>query len=362
MPDLRVGRGDRYARPLVNRRMTVLGLVVVGALLLAGCDKSTGAVPAATVNGAAVSGQAFVHELDLMQANAKFFAAKTTQREAQNLKTAGTAPGTVDTSFAVSVLQGLIDSSLLHQEVERRKLKADDQCTTSAQSDVQDHIAGFQDFPQDYRRTLVARDLDRLLLEADLAGQPCVVADPVTTYFENHKSDFDSFCLAVIVVANPETAAKIKADLDEGEDFADLAKANSLDPNSAANGGEIGCLSRAELADQVAEGITAAKPGGIAGPYDLQGASFLIKVLSRKPNTLEAVRERVAEVANLAVTRAYQTWLQKARATSLITVDGRIGRWDPTQGTIIPAASEAQNPGAGQDGSVPDQGSSPASS
>jgi parvulin-like peptidyl-prolyl isomerase len=66
--------------------------------------------------------------------------------------------------------------------------------------------------------------------------------------------------------------------LEEGADFAELARHHSLDHRTRASGGDLGIVNRTALPPVVAAAVFAAKNGEVVGPLKHAGAYLLIKV------------------------------------------------------------------------------------
>ena len=110
---------------------------------------------------------------------------------------------------------------------------------------------------------------------------------------------------AHILVATEEEANKLKADLAGGADFAELAKANSTDTGSGANGGDLGWFGLGAMVKPFEDAVVAAKVGEVAGPVQSDFGFHLILVketrVADKP-TLDQMRDELAtEVENAAI-------------------------------------------------------------
>ncbi|MGC1479844.1 MAG: peptidylprolyl isomerase, partial [Chthoniobacterales bacterium] len=117
--------------------------------------------------------------------------------------------------------------------------------------------------------------------------------------------------LAQIFVALPsdagaEAAANAKVKLDQiqtelsasGAEFASIAKANSEEPQSAAQGGEIGWLTEEQIQPGIREEMGQLDAGKVSKPIRLADGYHIVKVLETKPEStpaLEDIRDALAD-------------------------------------------------------------------
>ena len=91
-------------------------------------------------------------------------------------------------------------------------------------------------------------------------------------------------CLRHIVVADSEAAGKLRLELERGADFAELARNNSIDTGTAANGGELGCVAKEHIVPQsdFERAAFNSKVGDLAGPVSSDAGYHLLVVYERK--------------------------------------------------------------------------------
>ncbi len=75
-----------------------------------------------------------------------------------------------------------------------------------------------------------------------------------------------------------EKAGEVEAQLEDGADFAELAKEFSQDPASAETGGDLGCIGRGETVPAFEEAAFDAEEGEIVGPVETEFGFHLIRV------------------------------------------------------------------------------------
>lgn len=118
----------------------------------------------------------------------------------------------------------------------------------------------------------------------------------------------------------PEAEAKRKAQqlkerLDHGDDFAELARANSNDL-SAAKGGDLGWLYEGDTVPEFEQAMNALRDNEISAPVKSPFGWHIIQVLSRRIETQSVDRQRLAARQAIRESRldeAYQDWIRQIR-------------------------------------------------
>jgi peptidyl-prolyl cis-trans isomerase C len=124
---------------------------------------------------------------------------------------------------------------------------------------------------------------------------------------------------AHILVDTAEAAEKLKADLAGGADFAELAKANSTDTGSGANGGDLGWFGMGMMVKPFEDAVVAAEVGEVTGPVQSEFGFHLILVketrVADKP-TLDQMRDELAaEVESAAINARIEELTKGATVT-----------------------------------------------
>ena len=101
-----------------------------------------------------------------------------------------------------------------------------------------------------------------------------------------------------ILVEDEAKANELKTQLDGGADFAELAKANSTDTGSGAQGGDLGWFGLGAMVKPFEDAVVAAEVGKVAGPIKSDFGYHLILVketrIAEKP-TLDSLRDELAQ-------------------------------------------------------------------
>jgi parvulin-like peptidyl-prolyl isomerase len=131
-----------------------------------------------------------------------------------------------------------------------------------------------------------------------------VTALKVEKYFVQNKEGLDRVVLSRIVVEHPEMAQDLKAQLERGADFVQLAKQYST-VDDAVVGGVMGPVIRAQMPEMVRKATENAQVGQIIGPLQIEGRYCLLKVEQLLPASLEGALKR--DLENLL----FEKWLKE---------------------------------------------------
>jgi peptidyl-prolyl cis-trans isomerase D len=152
-----------------------------------------------------------------------------------------------------------------------------------------------------------------VLDSAAVESQVAVTDAEVAQFYETNKKRFttpEQRTAAHILItkaqgAKPaeEAAAKAKAEAVLAEvrknpaDFAAIAKTQSQDPSSAAQGGDLGTIERGAYGKSMEDAIFTLKEGEISGVVPSEFGYHIVKVTSIKPQTQKSLADAKEEIA-----------------------------------------------------------------
>jgi peptidyl-prolyl cis-trans isomerase C len=120
-----------------------------------------------------------------------------------------------------------------------------------------------------------------------------------------------------ILVETEDEAKAVKAELDKGGDFAELAKKKSKDPG-ASDGGDLGFFTKDQMVPEFSAVAYALEPGKISDPVKSQFGWHIIKVeekRNRKPPEFDQVK---AQIETYVTRKAQADYVGKLREAAKI--------------------------------------------
>ena len=227
----------------------------------------------------------------------------------------------------LNILRGMIEDEILWQRAAKLNLAASDEDVNAKLTEMKapytqeefDKKLQAQNLTLDDLKRELRRSLTKTkLLNKEIESKINITDAEISAYYTAHKSEFNliepRYGLAQIMVtsgparqtgnlqnnkASGDADAKkkiqaLRGKLDSGEDFSALAQNFSENPNTAANGGDMGFISESQLRSdpEIYNAIAKIKPGQItdilpvydsAGPGRHVVGYAIYKLISREP-------------------------------------------------------------------------------
>jgi foldase protein PrsA len=143
-----------------------------------------------------------------------------------------------------------------------------------------------------------------------------VTDEEINTYFEDNKDYFaqpEQVEASHILVDDEATANELKAQLDDGKDFAELAAKYSTDASNAQSGGELGFFGKGDMVEPFEAAAFAMKINEISDPVKTEFGYHIIKITNireAQEASLEDNRAEIEEILkNEKLNTEYSSWL-----------------------------------------------------
>ena len=128
--------------------------------------------------------------------------------------------------------------------------------------------------------------------------------------------------------AHPEDATRarlqqLRTRIQGGEDFAELARAHSMDPGSASRGGDLGWLNPGDVVPEFEQVVSSLQPGEVSEPFRTQFGLHIAQVTDRRQHdsTDELRRARAREfVRQRKIEEETQAWIRRLRDEAYVDV------------------------------------------
>ncbi|NOD94007.1 peptidylprolyl isomerase [Ruegeria sp. HKCCD4884] len=139
--------------------------------------------------------------------------------------------------------------------------------------------------------------------------EAAVTDEAIQAAYDAQFKDFageDEFDASHILVETEEKAKELKAQLDDGADFAELARENSTGP-SGPNGGALGWFGKGQMVPEFEGAVIALEKGQISDPVQTQFGWHLVKLNDKRKTEapeLDVVREELVQTIQQEVIQA----------------------------------------------------------
>jgi peptidyl-prolyl cis-trans isomerase C len=312
-----------------NRMLYVYLLVGVAILIVAGCAP---AEPTANVDSQAKKVVTFEGG-DVTQGELDEFAAQSgvSKDDPQYQATVQQLiPQLVSIEIAKAYAQEhsiTVSDKEVDQELAKIKEQVGDQARSTGQ-DVSNQEAYEQALKQnniteEQLREDIRENLPVQEVQERVAGNAEPSDEEVQKYYEENKAaQFTTpsqRCVRHILFNKDqkEKAEDVKQQLENGGDFAELAKENSQDPGSAENGGDLGCLSKGETVPEFEQAAFGAEQGEIVGPVETEFGYHILKVTdvkSEQTRSLQEVESQIrSQLAAEKQTEEFNKWIEEQK-------------------------------------------------
>ena len=138
-------------------------------------------------------------------------------------------------------------------------------------------------------------DVRKQLLAQKAATEGVEVSDEkLKEFYDENKNLFTELEASHILVDDEDTAKEVQKKLEDGGDFAELAKEYSKD-GSAENGGDLGVFKKGDMVAEFEEAAFALKEGEVSDIVQSQFGYHIIKLKKKTVMPFEDAKEQVEE-------------------------------------------------------------------
>ncbi len=285
----------------------VIGLCL--ALCLFACDKKDNGKVLVTINNDKITLTEFNKELDKIPMNMKMMVASESGKK--------------------SYLDRLIIKKLLLAEAAKNKIEND--------KDFQNKVA-------ELKEGLIIETL----LKKKLSSDAKMSDEEIKKYYEANKEKFKKereINTRHILLKSEEEAKQVKEKLQAGEDFAELAKRYSIDPNAKVTGGEVGFHPKGTLLPEYeAAAFKLTRVGQTSGIVKTQFGYHIIRLEGTKPPayvSFEEVKDFIKQqLMKERQKEIVEKYIEELKKNSKITINEELLKSEKSASDEKPAAKD----------------------
>ncbi|PFP16096.1 foldase [Bacillus sp. AFS073361] len=169
--------------------------------------------------------------------------------------------------------------------------------------------------------TYLKQDLKNYLTIKKLLEPEITITDEeMKTYFNENKDTFaqaEQIKASHILVADEKTANEVKEKLNNGGDFAKLAKEYSTDESTKDAGGELGYFAKGTMVTEFDDAAFGLAVGEVSKPVKTKYGYHIIKVEAKKKGKEANYNDSKAKIKETLLDQKidseYATWLEKKK-------------------------------------------------
>jgi peptidyl-prolyl cis-trans isomerase C len=213
------------------------------------------------------------------------------------------------------------------QELAKLKEQVGDQARSSGQDmsnqEAYEQALKQNNITEEQLREDIRENLPVQEVQKRVAGDAEPSDEEIQNYYEKNKeAQFttpEQRCVRHILFNKDqkEKAEDVKQQLENGGDFAKLAKENSQDPGSAAKGGDLGCLGKGETVPEFEQAAFGAERGEIVGPVQTEFGYHILQVTDVKPEQTRSLQEVESQIRSQLATEkqseAFNKWIEEQK-------------------------------------------------
>ena len=179
------------------------------------------------------------------------------------------------------------------------------------------------DLTEDELRQDIREQLPIQKVQEEVVGDVQPTEDEIQAFYDENKdlqfATPEQRCISHILFNKDQQqkAKEVKQQLQDGGNFAELAREFSQDPGSKEQGGELGCQGEGSFVPEFEEAAFSADEGEVVGPVETEFGYHLIKVTETRPEEtapLEEVKPQIREqLAQEEQFTEFEKWLDKQK-------------------------------------------------
>ena len=304
----------------MKKQIATLLLTALTVTMIAGCgnnEKGAEGTPAVKVNGDVITQEEIDSNYD------RFCTAYNLENQLDERS---------GLQFKRDVTTYLIENELILQEAKKRGIEADQEQVSA----LKEQFKGYYNSEEEFKTALSEQKMteeqfDDMLKEQVIynALQENLLQEvnvDAKAYYDEHKDEFavgERVKASHILVETEDEAKAIIAELDNGADFAQLAKDKSTDTGSKGNGGDLGYFTRERMVTEFSDAAFTQEVGTYSKtPVKSEFGYHIIYVEDKKPAGVmdfsEVEQSITSKLTNTEVSKRFTEMLDQLKSEAKI--------------------------------------------
>ena len=227
-----------------------------------------------------------------------------------------------------SIVQMLVQDKLIADDMKKNNVKVDDKELDDKFLQYIQQFGGQEKFDKMLEDYNMSSDKFKETIKKDQIYQKHrdwfekkhpVSDKDAKKYFDEHKETLAQVKASHILVADENTANEVKKKIDDGADFAELAKEYSKDTANSNKGGDLGYFTKDKMVKEFADKAFSMKKGEVSEPVKTSYGYHIIKVDDKK-DTADSLKDDISKALN---DKKYSDYLTKLfNKANVVTEDG----------------------------------------
>ena len=306
-------------------KLLIISLIAILALGLFGCKKNTEGL-VAMVNGEPITEDEFNTDYGV------FKSLYEKQLGDDALEQVGQDGKTLGQSLKESILEKLImekliakDSSSMNISITEEEIDAQMEEYISAMGGQEnfDKFLADNDITKEFFQSNMKKELLVDKHKIEFFNGITVSEDESKAYFEANKEDLVVIKASHILVATEEEGKKVLERLKNGEDFAQVATLESLESGSAAQGGELGYLSKGNMIAEFEDAAFDLEEGEISDLVKTEVGYHIIYLQDRKDTYEELENDIILDLKEKEYLESIKVLRNKAKIERYLDMDDK---------------------------------------
>lgn len=218
------------------------------------------------------------------------------------------------------VLDILIADKIMQLEVEKQEINITDEQIEAGVEEMKGFYGSDDALNKELETYGITLDdvknniKSNLQIEMLLESYIDITDEEISEFFEANKASFgqeEQVKASHILVATEEEALDIKAKLDAGEDFAELAKEYSTDNTNSEQGGALGYFAESKMVGEFSDAAFSLGIDEISDPVKTNFGYHIIRVEDKLEEKVPVLDENIDEIkSQIFQTKSYDAYME----------------------------------------------------